>query len=143
MRKVMVFAAIAMLVLLAACGSKQMDAKPLKSTPTAAVTASEPEPAPESSAPVDEDSGKTAAEALAELEQQLNSAPVAGPKQATTGLPPAPAGVTGVDALKARTRAMMSQGAPVPGDVDSDYHEGSISDDLPEGYDDSGSAGDE
>jgi predicted small lipoprotein YifL len=141
MRKLIVFAAIAMLVLLAACGSKQMDAKPLKSTPTAAATVSEPEPAPEVQADEEDKSSKTAAEALAELEQQLNSAPVAGPKQATTGLPPAPAGVTGVDALKARTRAMMRQGAPVPGDVDSDYHQGSISDNLPAGYGDDSSAG--
>jgi hypothetical protein len=142
MRKVIVFAAIAILVLLAACGSKQMDAKPLKSTtPTAAATISEPEPEQEAPA-ADEGTTKTAAEALAELEQQLNSAPVSGPKQGSTGLPPAPAGVTGTDALKARTKALYSQGASVPGDVDSDYHEGSISDDLPDDYNNDGSAGD-
>jgi hypothetical protein len=115
MRKVIVFAVIAMLVLLAACGGNKIAAKPLSSrTPTAAATT--PEPAPSAPEPAPE---MTAAQAIKELQEQMQNTPATttttSPKTATTGMPPAPAGVTGKDALLARTRALYSTGSGVNG----------------------------
>jgi hypothetical protein len=108
MRKVIVFAVIAMLVLLSACGGNQMTAKPLSSrTPSGAVAlpAAQPEPAAPAAEPT-----KTAAEAIKDLKEQMANAPVSsGPKTGSTGMPPAPSGLTGKDALKARMRGLMNQ----------------------------------
>jgi hypothetical protein len=135
MRKVLVIAAIIFLVFLAACGETQR-AKPLKQSPTAAVVA-----APQPEAPVaDAAPTKTAAEAIKELQiEQVQTE--SGPKSATTGMPPAPAGLTGQDAMKARMKALYSQSQEVEniGDVDTDF--GSRFDDLPDDYGNDGSAG--
>ncbi|MEM2916460.1 MAG: hypothetical protein QXT19_03840 [Candidatus Woesearchaeota archaeon] len=134
MKRVLVFTAIVMLVLLAACSGKQMEAKPLSSrAPTAAVV-SEPAPAPE------ESNGKTAAQAIVELREQMQNAPVItttpSPKEGSTGMPPAPAGLTGKDALAARTRALFSKSTSISEAVDAvtkfpDYSKES---NLPEEY---------
>lgn len=135
MRKVFVIAVIALLVLLVACGKTQT-AKPLKL------------PAQEQAAPVvsepvveDEGTGMTAAEAIKNLQIPVPKPSTTTGKVASTGLPPAPAGVTGVDALKARTKALYSVGSPVTGAVTADTRTGSIADDLPSEYDNDGSAG--
>ncbi len=140
MNKAVVIAVIAMLVLLAACGNKQMQAKPLK-TPNGAVvglpaeptptTAPEPEPAPT----------KTAAEALKEFEEQQLTSGTTGAKQGSTGMPPAPTGVTGLDALKARTKSLYKTGSGIGEAVDADREFGSRFDDLPDDYGNDGSAG--
>lgn len=138
MRKVLVVAAIILLVFLAACSETQR-AKPLKQSPTAAVTVA---PQQEAAEPVQE-STKTAAEALKDFKAEQLAAPVvSGPKSGSTGLPPAPAGVTGLDAMKARMKALYSQSQPAEGvsDVDTDF--GSRFDDLPDDYGNDGSAGD-
>ncbi|MEM4240150.1 MAG: hypothetical protein QXM31_02590 [Candidatus Woesearchaeota archaeon] len=114
MKKVIVLAAILMILVLTACGGNQMQAKPLSArTPTAAATSPEPAPAPTPEpAPT-----MTAAQAIKELQEQMQSAPATtstGPKTATTGLPPAPKGLTGKDALLARTHALYSTGSEVP-----------------------------
>ncbi len=118
MKKVLVLTVIAMLVLLAACGGRQMEAKPLSSrAPTAAVV-SEPEPAP-----AEEGSRETAAEAIVELREQMQNMPATtttpSPKEGSTGMPPAPAGVTGKDALAARTRALFSKSTGISEAVDA------------------------
>jgi predicted small lipoprotein YifL len=139
MRKVLVIAVIALLVLLVACGKTQT-AKPLKlpSEPVSAPAMETP-----SSEPVveDEGTGMTAAEAIKDLQVTVPKPSTTTGKVASTGLPPAPAGVTGVDALKARTKALYSQGSPVTGAVAADTRTGSIADDLPSEYDNDGSAG--
>jgi hypothetical protein len=140
MRKGVIFAiAITILLLVAACSS-QMKAKPLTSrttprTPNAAVVA-ETQPATEP------EEGLTAAEAIEDLRSGGMPLPTAGTgaKEGSTGLPPAPAGVTGKDALKARTKALYSQGTSA-GNIEADRDFGSRFDDLPEGYGDSDSAG--
>ncbi len=112
MRKILVLTVIAMLVLLSACGEKQMQAKPLSSrAPTAAATT---EPAPEPTPELEPSTGKTAAEAIKELQIPPVVPTTSTVKQATTGLPPAPEGVTGKDALAARTHSLYSQGSEVP-----------------------------
>jgi hypothetical protein len=115
MRKVIVLAVIAMLVLLAACGGNQMKAKPLSArTPTAAAVNEAAAPAPQPTPTPAQDSGVSAADALKELQQQMKNVTIStGPKVATTGMPPAPTGVTGKDALLARTRALMTQSTGV------------------------------
>ncbi len=135
MKKVLVLTVIAMLVLLAACGGKQMQAKPLSSrTPTAAVV-SEPEP----SAPA-ESSGETAAQAIIDLREQMQNVPattkVTSPKEGSTGMPPAPEGVTGKDALAARTRALLSKSTGISEAVDvvTTFPDYSQESNLPEGY---------
>lgn len=138
MRKVLVVAAIILLVFLAACGETQR-AKPLRQSPTAAVTASpQPEAPAEETAPT-----KTAAEAIKELQIEQLQTTSSGPKTATTGLPPAPAGLTGQDAMKARMKALYSQSQPAEGfdsdEVDTDF--GSRFEDLPDDYGNDGSAG--
>lgn len=127
MRKVIALAVILMLVLLTACGGNKIQAKPLSArTPTAAAVnqaAPAPTPAPEPAPEV------TAAEAIKELQDQIQTTPVStGPKTGSTGLPPAPTGVTGKDALLARTKALMSQSTGVSGVSDvitdlPDYHD--------------------
>jgi len=116
MRKAVVFAVIAMLLFLAACSGNKIQAKPLSSrTPTAAAPVQPaPQPAPEPKHEV------TAAEAIKQLREQMQNAPATtstGPKTATTGMPPAPEGVTGKDALLARTRALYSRGSEVPDNI--------------------------
>ncbi len=114
MKKILVLAVIAMLVLLSACGGNKIQAKPLSSrAPTAAATTPQP-PAPAAPEPT---SGKTAAEAIKELEIPPVVPKTSTVKQATTGLPPAPTGLTGEDALKARTKALYSTGSGVPGSL--------------------------
>ncbi|MEM4246881.1 MAG: hypothetical protein QXR48_02490 [Candidatus Woesearchaeota archaeon] len=115
MRKGVVFAVIAMLVLLTACGGNKIQAKPLSArTPTAAVPV-EQTPSP---TPASEQAPKmTAAQAIKELQEQMANTPAissTGPKTATTGMPPAPQGLTGKDALLARTRALYSTSSEVP-----------------------------
>jgi hypothetical protein len=143
MNKWVVFTAIALLVFLVACKGKQMEAQPLRA-PTG-IPAEEPLPvvAPEpAAAPVEEGSGKTAAEAIKDLQAQLTtSAPATGGK---TLYPPAPAGVTGEEALRARTRALYSQGTGVnqiTGGVVTDFPDYTKSSNLPGEYGNSGSAG--
>lgn len=115
MRKAVIFAVIVMLVLLTACGGNKIQAKPLSArTPTAAVPVEQAPPA----APAPQPAPKmTAAQAIKELQEQMANTPVTtstGPKTATTGMPPAPQGLTGKDALLARTRALYSTGSEVP-----------------------------
>lgn len=138
MRKVFVIAVIALLLVLVACGKTQT-AKPLK-LPSEPVSAPAME-TPSAEPVVEEGSGMTAAEAIKDLQIPVPTPSTATGKVATTGLPPAPAGVTGVDALKARTKALYSVGSPVTGAVAADTRTGSIADDLPSEYDNDGSAG--
>jgi hypothetical protein len=141
MKKAVLFAVIAMLILVAACGKTQT-AKPLSQRPAVEQPAAVAEAPSESSVVVeDESSGKTAAEALAELEQQMIADGTSGLKTGSTGLPPAPAGVTGKDALTARMRSLYKQSSPVTGGVTADTRQGSISDNLPDDYDNDDSAG--
>ncbi len=136
MNKAVILTVIAMLVLLTACGGKQLEAKPLSSrAPTAAVI-SEPEPAP---AP-EQTSIETAAQAIVRLREQMqNVQPItktSSLKEGNTGMPPAPAGVTGKDALAARTRALFSKSTGISEAVDAitafpDYSKES---NLPEEY---------
>lgn len=135
MKKVFALAVIAMLILLVGC-KNQMTAKPLKSSPSAQAAT----PVQESPA-VAEETGKTAAEALKELESGLPQTEAVGAKQATSYYPPAPAGVTGDDALKARTRALYSTSKGMSQPVEADREFGSRSDDLPQDYGNEGSAG--
>ncbi len=139
MKKALALAMIALLIILAGCG-KQMTAKPLKTTTPSAPAA---EPVQESPAVAEEET-KTAAEALKELESgELGTAPAAtGAKTGSTGMPPAPEGVTGEEALKARTRSLYSQGTGLSQPVEADRETGSISDDLPPEYGNDNSAGD-
>jgi hypothetical protein len=136
MKKVAVFAVIAMLVLLAACGGNQMKAKPLSArTPTAAAVNQAAAPAPQ---PATEPAPEvTAADAIKELQEQIQNTPVStGPKTGSTGMPPAPTGVTGKDALLARTRALFSNSSAY-GKVEADTEFGPRYDDesdLPEEY---------
>jgi hypothetical protein len=120
MRKVIVLAVITMLVLLAACGGNQMKAKPLSArTPTAAAVNEAAAPAPTPQPTPAQDSGVSAADALKELQQQMKNVTIStGPKVATTGMPPAPTGVTGKDALLARTHDYMTQSTGVTGVTD-------------------------
>jgi hypothetical protein len=116
MRKAIVLAVIAMLVLLAACGGNQMKAKPLSArTPTAAaVNQATAAPAPEANpAPAPE---VTAAEAIKELQQQIQNTPTTkSPTVVNTGIPPAPSGLTGRDAMLARMKLYMNQSVGVKG----------------------------
>ena len=147
MRRVVVLVMIVMLVILVGCGKKQMEAKPL-STPTANVVgttepAPEPEPTPEqTTAPAeDESSGQTAAEAIVGLQTELVQTAAEGRIEGNL-YPPAPEGVEGFEALKARTKALMSQSGTTDLDVEADRDFGSrFSDGLPDGYGDDGSAG--
>ena len=133
----MVISVIALLVFLSACGTKEMDAKPLKSPATVEQPAAAPEP---SAAPAEESSGQTAAEAIKELQEQMASSPAQTGTQVKTLYPPAPEGVTGEAALKARTRALYSTGTPT-GSVVADREFGTISENLPDDYNNDGSAG--
>jgi hypothetical protein len=117
MSKVIVATVIALLVLLAACGGKQMSAKPLTSTtPTANVVHSTtPAAAPKPVTPP----AKTAAEALKELQsQQVQSVAASAVKSGTTTFY-GPANATAKnkgDARKlliARTRAAFQAGQNV------------------------------
>lgn len=86
MNKATVLTVIALLVLLAACGGKQMTAKPLakSSTPTGDTVIRPPTPTA-TQAPAPETSMKTAAEALKELQQtQLQQAAAAVGKSGLT-----------------------------------------------------------
>lgn len=136
MRKVLIVAAIILLVFLAACSEQQMQAKPLRqSSPTAAVTAAQ-------TSTQETESTKTAAEAIQDLKAEQLAAPVvSGPKVGSTGMPPAPSGVTGLDALKARMKLLYKQSEPVDGVGAVDTGFGSRFNDLPSGYGNDGSAG--
>jgi len=121
MSKVIIATVIALLVLLAACGGKQMAAKPLtSSTPTANVVHfTTPAAAPKPVTPP----AKTAAEALKELQsQQLQSVAASAVKSGTTTFY-GPANATAKnkgDARKlliARTRAAFQAGQNVSMDV--------------------------
>lgn len=139
-----VLIAIALLVFLAACKGGQVDATPLKTPVAAPVEAPAPAPETEAAPAAEASSGKTAAEALQELEQQMVASGATGPKQATTLYPPAPTGVTGKEALKARTRSLYSQGtgvSQITGGVITEFPDYSKSSSLPEGYGDDSSAG--
>jgi len=141
MRKAVLFAVIAMLLVLAACGNTQT-AKPLSRAAQVEQPSAVAEASSEATAVVeDESSGKTAAEALAELEQQMIEGGTSGLKSGSTGLPPAPAGVTGKDAMRARMRSLYKQSQPVTGGVTADTRQGSISDSLPGDYGNDDSAG--
>ncbi len=140
MNKAGIIAVIALLVLLAACGNKQMQAQPLK-TQNTAVVESPAELQPQQSEP---QPTKTAAEALKELEQRQILPVTTGAKQGSTGMPAAPAGVTGEDALRARTRSLYSQGTGVnqiTGGVVAEFPDYTKKSSLPDGYGDSDSAG--
>lgn len=154
MKKIIVITVIALLILLAACGSKQMTAKPLKS-PTGAVAGLQKtaqktttQTTPQKATPVEPQ--KTAAEAIKELKQGMStSTAAAAPKKGTDLYPPAPAGVTGKDALKARTKALLTQSKTLTldGKVDTTfgarYHTKSgSSKNLPSNYGNTNSAGD-
>ncbi len=136
MKKVLVLTVIAMLVLLAACGGKQMQAKPLSSRMPTAAAVSEPAP----SAPAEETSGETAAQAIIDLREQMQNVPattkVTSPKEGSTGMPPAPTGVTGKDALAARTKALFSKSTGITEAVDvvTTFPDYSKESNLPEGY---------
>ncbi len=147
MNKILIGIVIMLMVFLVACGGKQMQAKPIKA-PNGAVT-TQPAPTAEQPAatPVPTEESKTAAEALKELQGQLASGATqtTGPKQGATGMPPAPVGLSEQEALKARTRALMSQGSGLSQPVDADTQLGARyakDSDLPKGYGDEGSAGD-
>jgi predicted small lipoprotein YifL len=137
MKKVLVLTVIAMLVLLAACGGKQMEAKPLSSRSPTAAAVSEPETAAPSA---EESSGETAAQAIVDLREQMQNVPAttttSSPKEGSTGMPPAPAGVTGKDALAARTKALFSKSTGITEAVDvvTTFPDYSKESNLPEGY---------
>lgn len=138
MKKVVLFAVIAMLILVAACGKTQT-ARPLNR----AAQVEQPSAVAEApaEATVEEGSGQTAAEALAELQKQMVADGTSGLKTGSTGLPPAPAGVTGKDAFTARMRSLYKQSSPVTGGVTADTRQGPISDSLPDDYNNDDSAG--
>jgi hypothetical protein len=134
----MFFALLSSLLLLAACTS-QLEAQPIsepESMPIEETPAPTPEPAPA-------EPTKTAADAIKELQQTPAPAPTV--KQGSTLYPPAPGNVTGVDALKARTRSLYSQGASVgtiEGGATSEFPDYTKSSNLPQGYGNENSAGD-
>lgn len=140
MRAIGTIAVIAMLLVLAGCGSK-ISAQPLK-TPTAAVSSPVPEP---QAAPAvvqdDSETGTTAAEALRELSE--NDIDVSGVKSATSLYPDIQVEGSDTDKLKAKTRALYSQSLPLSEAVDADKEFGPryADGDLPPGYGDDGSAG--
>lgn len=119
MNKATVLTVIALLVLLAACGGKQMSAKPLakSSTPTGDVVIHPPTPAATQVA--QETSTKTAAEALKEFQQtQLQQAAASAVKSGSTVFyaPPNATAKSKGDARKlllARTRSAFRIGKPV------------------------------
>ena len=119
MNKATVLTVIALLVLLAACGGKQMAAKPLakSSTPTGDVVHSTAPTTIVKPTTQDTSSGKTAAEALKEMQQaQLQQTAASVPKTGVTVFSaPANASIakTKGDARKlllARTRAAFKTG---------------------------------
>lgn len=100
----------------------------------------------EASAPAQNtgETGKTAAEALKEL-QSTGSASTTSSAKSGTFYPPAVSDATDKEALKERTRALMSKGSTVPtsltkntlGEFGARYHDSDgDSTNLPEGYSD-------
>lgn len=88
------------------------------------------------------ETGTSAADALKDL-QSTGTAPVTGGSKSGTFYPPVTTDSTGKDALKEKTRALMSTGAEVPTTVKADdqfgarYHDSDgDSTNLPDGYSD-------
>ena len=144
-KRVIAVTVICLLFLLIACESKTTGRRvaiPQKSTSgiTGNVVGSSSEKTQSSQ---NTETSTTAAEALKEL-QSTGTVPLTGGSKSGTFYPPVTTDATGKDALKAKTRALMSTGADVPGTVKADdqfgakYHSTSgDSKNLPDGYSDS------
>lgn len=138
MKRAITITVILLLVFLVACESKTTGKR------VAIPETSAPRISGEVTAPVDTtgETGKSAAEALKEL--QSNPVPVSTGAKSGTFYPPVITDATGEDALKAKTRALMTQGTYNP-DVQADsefgakYHnsDGDVIN-LPENYADNG-----
>lgn len=144
-KRVIAVTVICLLLFLAACESKTTGKRvaiPESSSPksTGVFTAETKAPAATG------ETGKTAAEALKELQATGSvSVPVSGAKSGTF-YPPVTSGATEKEALKERTRALMTKGSAVPssltkgtlGEFGARYHDSDgDSTNLPEGYEDS------
>lgn len=145
-KPVIAVAVICLLLFLAACESKTTGKRvaiPESSSPksTGVFTAETKE-----SASATGETGKTAAEVLKELQTTGSvSPPVSGAKSGTF-YPPITTDATDKEALKAKTRALMTQGSEVPssltkgtlGEFGARYHDSDgDSTNLPPGYEDS------
>ena len=140
---------LTMLLLLAACGGSKIKAKPLSSrSPTGAAvlepssepaTTSAPAAPVEESAPAEESSDVTAADAIQDLQQNIQETNLQD--NTANFYPQAPEGVEGHDALKARTKLLMQQTVDIDLGIEADQKFGSRFDDLPDDYDNDQSAG--
>lgn len=136
---------ICLLLLLAACESKTTGKR--VAIPDAGAPKSTGVFTSENKAPTESgETGKTAAEVLKELQATGSvSLPVSGAKSGTF-YPPITTDATDKEALKAKTRALMTQGSAVPssltkgtlGEFGARFHDSDgDSTNLPEGYEDS------
>lgn len=124
-KRVIAVTVICLLFLLIACESKTTGKRvaiPAKSGPaiTGNVVGNSPEKA---QAPSTGETGTSAADALKEL-QSTGTAPVTGGSKSGTFYPPVTTDATGKDALKAKTRALMSTGIAPPNATKADDHFG-------------------
>lgn len=108
-------AAVILLVLLVACSAGTTGKKGSQS-PAGAVSV---EVVSQNIAQEPETASKSAAEVLEDLKDAPTKVVSASPKNGTF-YPPIKVSGTGKDALKEKTRALMSAGAEVPGTVDAD-----------------------
>ncbi|MBS3124893.1 hypothetical protein J4211_01405 [Candidatus Woesearchaeota archaeon] len=143
MKKV-VFGLVLLALVFVACGSKTTGkrvAVPPASGVTGAVTAPDSQPAFEA---------KSAAEILGELKSQGTTAitPIRTGAKSGTFYPPVQVSGTGKDALKEKTKALMSNGSSTPGNVDAQrdfgpkyYSSGGSPTNLPSNYGNEDSAG--
>lgn len=139
MKKVLLLLALTFL-LLAACESKTTGKRvAVPSTgPSAAAVADTAKPV-ENTVADDTSTGKSAADTLKEL--QSDPTPTDTSVKSGNFYPPVTSGATGEDALKEKTKALMSSGKTVDG-VDADrtfgakYHDDDGSTNLPGDYDD-------
>jgi hypothetical protein len=124
-KRVIAVTVICLLLFLAACESKTTGKRvaiPGKSAP--AITGNAIGSSPEKTQPQQSgETGKTAAEALKEL-QSTGTVPVTGGSKSGTFYPPVTTDATGKDALKAKTRALMSTGTAPPNATKADDHFG-------------------
>jgi hypothetical protein len=148
-KRVIAVTVICLLLFLVACESKTTGKRvaiPSKSTAkvsSPAITGNVVgDSSEESQAPSTGETGTSAAEALKDL-QSTGTVPLTGGSKSGTFYPPVTTDATGKDALKEKTRALMSTGIAVPTTIKADdqfgakYHSsGGDSKNLPDGYSD-------
>jgi hypothetical protein len=148
-KRVIAVTVICLLFLLIACESKTTGRRvaiPSKSTASVsspAITGNVVDSSSDAAqAPSTGETGTSAAEALKDL-QSTGTVPLTGGSKSGTFYPPVTTDAVGKDALKEKTRALMSTGIEVPANIEADdqfgakYHSsGGDSTNLPDGYSD-------